>query len=41
MKEIELSFDLPIDLRGYIKFILPALLFLSILFIALGINVII
>ena len=40
MKEIELAFALPIDWRGYLKFVLPVLLFGAILLIALGINAI-
>lgn len=38
MKEIEMAFDLPIDWRGYLKFILPFLLFGAVLLIALGVN---
>lgn len=40
MYGIEMTFDLPIDLRGYIKYILPFILFGVILIIGLGINVI-
>jgi len=38
MKEIELMFDLPIDWRGYLKFVLPALLFGLILILSIGVK---
>lgn len=38
MKEIEMAFNLPIDFRGYLKFVLPSLLFGLMLVMSLGIN---
>ena len=34
----EMMFNLPIDFRGYLKYVLPALLFGLMLIMSLGIN---